>query len=314
MLKRYLCFSLIILVLISTIFFLKQFTSESYTENRTKPNSQVTSWGYDLLKSDIYLNDSDKIKVAIIDSGINKNHEDLKYLRFKEYNVLEKNIPITDEFGHGTSIAGIIAANDNNFGVRGLTNNIEIFDVKILNEEGKGEIENLIEGIEWCIDQNVEIINLSFGFQTENEQLKEVINKAVEEDIIIVASIGNTFGMQGNYPAKYDEVISITSISESLKRSNFASRNNIDFAMPGEDIYTTNNEGGYSMVDGTSFATAHATGVISNLLLLYRQEEQTISFKEYLELFSYKEQGWNYIDYGNGILKQEKRIDNEKIK
>ncbi|OCS84866.1 hypothetical protein A6K76_15455 [Caryophanon latum] len=249
-----------------------------------------------------------------MDSGINKNHEDLKYLRFKEYNVLEKNIPITDEFGHGTSIAGIIAANDNNFGVRGLTNNIEIFDVKILNEEGKGEIENLIEGIEWCIDQNVEIINLSFGFQTENEQLKEVINKAVEEDIIIVASIGNTFGMQGNYPAKYDEVISITSISESLKRSNFASRNNIDFAMPGEDIYTTNNEGGYSMVDGTSFATAHATGVISNLLLLYRQEEQTISFKEYLELFSYKEQGWNYIDYGNGILKQEKRIDNEKIK
>ena len=147
MLKRYLCFSLIILVLISTIFFLKQFTSESYTENRTKPNSQVTSWGYDLLKSDIYLNDSDKIKVAIIDSGINKNHEDLKYLRFKEYNVLEKNIPITDEFGHGTSIAGIIAANDNNFGVRGLTNNVEIFDVKILNEEGKGEIENLIEEI-----------------------------------------------------------------------------------------------------------------------------------------------------------------------
>lgn len=71
--------------------------------------------------------------------------------------------------------------------------------MKILNEEGKGEIENLIEGIEWCIDQNVEIINLSFGFQTENEQLKEVINKAVEEDIIIVASIGNTFGMQGNY-------------------------------------------------------------------------------------------------------------------
>lgn len=288
----------------------QSFVVSKQSEGELKLESQVTSWGYDLLISDISLEHNEKVKIAIIDSGINKEHEDLQHINFTEFNVLDKETAIIDEFGHGTAIAGIIAAENNEFGVIGLSRNVEIYDVKILNENGKGKVEHLIEAIHWCIEQNVEIINLSFGFQTESKPLKAAINRAISEGIIIVASIGNTFGMRGNYPAIYEEVISITSVDEDLNRSNFASKHDIDYAMPGENIYTTNKDGGYSYFDGTSFATAHATGVISILLDYYKQEhskfKKNTSFEDYLKQHSFSNNDWKFSDYGIGILKLRK--------
>ncbi len=301
---------LILLLVIIVIIFFQSFLVSKQSDDELKLESQVTSWGYDLLISDIFLEHNEKVKIAIIDSGINKDHEDLQHIKFTEFNVLDKETAIIDEFGHGTAIAGIIAAENNEFGVVGLSLNVEIYDVKILNENGKGEIEHLIEAIDWCIEQNVEIINLSFGFQTESKPLKEAIDRAISEGIIIVASVGNTFGMRGDYPAIYEDVISITSVDEDLNRSSFASKHDIDYAMPGENIYTTNKDGSYSFFNGTSFATAHATGIISILLEYYEQEQsefkKNTSFEDYLKQHSFSKNDWEFSDYGNGILKLRK--------
>lgn len=250
-----------------------------------------------------------KIRIAIIDSGINKNHKDLVGTVVKEFNVINKGEPIRDEFGHDTAIAGIIAAQDNNMGIIGIAPNTQIYDVKVLDNEGKGSVDHFIEAIEWCIEEQIDIINISFGFQIDNDELKQTIDKAISKGIIIVASAGNNYSMTIDYPAKYDNVISITSIDKKLQRSGFASKGKIDFVLPGEEILTTNNDGGYSLFNGTSFATAHATGIIALILADYRINDKEMFFVDYLDYFSFKFDCWEELDYGKGLLTFKKRDD-----
>src|SRR5690606_5550156 len=105
---------------------------------------------------------------------------------------------------------------------------------------------------------------------------KETINSALQKGIIIVASIGNTYGMRGDYPAIYEGVYSVASINKDLQRSNFSAKRNIDFVMPGENIISTDQEGKYSTFSGTSFSTAYATSLISLLYLQYNNETAQI--------------------------------------
>ncbi|MEM5673307.1 S8 family serine peptidase [Bacillus cereus] len=108
-----------------------------------------------------------------MDSGIYKEHEDLKGKVVKEFNTINLNTPITDETGHGTAIAGIIAAENNNLGILGVVPNVLLYDVTVLNNQGKGDVDHLIKGIRWCIEQQVNILNISFGLQSESPELKK---------------------------------------------------------------------------------------------------------------------------------------------
>ncbi|QOY36649.1 S8 family peptidase [Anaerobacillus isosaccharinicus] len=282
---------------------------QSVIGNEFKEN-QVTPWAHDVMgiqqssKKEI----SRMIKIAIIDSGINKNHEDLLEKVVGEFNAINPKEPITDEFGHGTAIAGIIAANDNAYGIIGISQNVELYDVKVLNDEGKGDVEHFINAIEWCIEQEVDIINVSFGFQAENLDLKNAIDKANDKGIIIVAAAGNTYGFGVDYPARYENVLSITSIREDLKRASSAAKGKIDFAAPGVDIISTDKDGGYSLFTGTSFATAYATGFIARLL-----EEKDLTRDELMNVL--KElavdlgvEGYDR-EYGYGLLKMKNEVE-----
>ncbi|MGR6004971.1 S8 family peptidase [Bacillus paranthracis] len=201
-----------------------------------------------------------------MDNGIYKEHEDLKGKVVKEFNTINLNNPIIDETGHGTAIAGIIAAENNNLGILGVMPNIQLYDVKVLDKQGKGDVDHLIKGIRWCIEQRVNILNISFGLQSESPELKKAIDEAVDSGIIVVAAAGNTYGLGVDYPAKYENVISISSVNKEFKRASSSAKGKIDFAAPGVDILSTNQDGGYSTYSGTSFATAFATGVIAALL------------------------------------------------
>lgn len=297
--KFKLLLSLFLLVLLS-------FTLLLYLKVGNENKKQITTWGYNLVLGEKKFYSKESLKIAILDSGINKEHEDLKKIKFHEYNILEKDKKIKDTYGHGTAIAGIIAAIDNKIGVKGILENIELYDVKVLNDEGIGNVNDLIEAIDWCIKNNIDIINISFGLQKDDERLKQTIDRALKENIIIVASIGNNFGMPGDYPARYEGVYAITSINEKLERSKFAAKGNIDFAMPGENIYSTDKVGGYDYFSGTSFATAFATGVISWLFLEYKHGSPTLkselSFDEYLKKHVFFKDDWNFNEYGYGIL------------
>lgn len=181
--------------------------------NTADYEEQIIPWNLEILavKKRDSIKDDYKMRIAIVDSGINKDHEDLAGTVVKEFNVINKGEQIRDELGHGTAIAGIIAAQDNNMGIIGIAPSTEIYDVKVLDDEGKGNVDHFIEAIEWCIEEQIDIINISFGFQTDNDELKQTIDKAISKDIIIVASAGNNYGMKTDYPAKYENVISIVS-------------------------------------------------------------------------------------------------------
>ncbi|MGR6020492.1 S8 family peptidase [Bacillus paranthracis] len=268
--KKILIIILTVLVLCSSLFYFV-FYSES-TLSKTKSNipykkeEQSVTWGRKAVIEDRFTGIQNKIKVAILDNGIYKEHEDLKGKVVKEFNTINLNNPIIDETGHGTAIAGIIAAENNNLGILGVMPNIQLYDVKVLDKQGKGDVDHLIKGIRWCIEQRVNILNISFGLQSESPELKKAIDEAVDSGIIVVAAAGNTYGLGVDYPAKYENVISISSVNKEFKRASSSAKGKIDFAAPGVDILSTNQDGGYSTYSGTSFATAFATGVIAALL------------------------------------------------
>lgn len=242
------------------------------------PNfSQTLPWGVEKLKAiNLWGNEGDqKIKIAILDSGIDKNHEDLKDIIKGEFNAIYPGKPIIDELGHGTAVAGIIAAQNNNIGIVGVSPNVELYSVKILDRNGSGSVEDFVAGIEWAIDNNVDIINLSFGISRDKPLLRESIDKAISQGIIIVASGGNTYGDKVDYPASYPEVISVTAINKNNYNASFATKGKIDFSAPGVDvpILVPNNK--YSVSSGTSLATPHVTGIIA--LILQHKEKIKIN-------------------------------------
>lgn len=236
---------------------------------------QVTPSGVMMINPTINERDNTvgtNIKIAILDSGIYKEHPDLEGIVKKQYNAISPDEPVVDNFGHGTAIAGIIAAKDNDFGIIGLIQNAEVYDVKVLNEQGKGKPEHLAAAIDWCIEQEVDLINVSFGYQNEDLKVKEAIERAISSNIIIIAAAGNTYGIAVDYPAKYNGVISVTSIDEQYNRSNFAAAGKIDLSSPGVDVLTTNHKGVYSYFSGTSFANAYVTGTIASILSNHSEE------------------------------------------
>ncbi|WP_242273031.1 S8 family peptidase [Bacillus cereus group sp. BfR-BA-01538] len=268
--KKILIIILTVLVLCSSLFYFVFYSESPISKTKSnipyKKEEQSVTWGRKAVIEDRFTGIQNKIKVAILDNGIYKEHEDLKGKVVKEFNTINLNNPIIDETGHGTAIAGIIAAENNNLGILGVMPNIQLYDVKVLDKQGKGDVDHLIKGIRWCIEQRVNILNISFGLQSESPELKKAIDEAVDSGIIVVAAAGNTYGLGVDYPAKYENVISISSVNKEFKRASSSAKGKIDFAAPGVDILSTNQDGGYSTYSGTSFATAFATGVIAALL------------------------------------------------
>lgn len=219
-----------------------------------------------------------KVKVAILDSGIDKEHKDLKGKIKGEFNPINMTLTSDDDVGHGTAIAGIIAAKDNSFGLVGIAPDTEIYSVKVLNSKGKGSLDNLVKAIEWCIDNNIQVINLSFGLSKDKPLLRGAIDKAVNSGIIIVAAAGNNYGGDVDYPAAYEKVLSINAVDRNNKIANFSPKGKIDFSAPGVDIPILSLNNGYKTESGTSLAAAHVTGVIS--LILQNRDKFGINSKE----------------------------------
>lgn len=274
------------------IFLICIIASTKLINNSSNLNWSAKVVGYDKTEYDI------PVKIAILDSGINKEHSDLQGVEFVEYNAIsKKEEAVYDDYGHGTAIAGIIAAKGKD--IRGVLTNPTIYDVKVINENGEAKLDSVVEGINWSIKNEVDIINISFGFINDRKDLKLAINKAVENGIIIIAAAGNTMGLSVDYPAKYDEVLSIASLDENLKIDSYSAIDKVDYSAPGVDIFSTDKDGGYELFSGTSFATAYATGIIASIFKQEDIEEEN----ELLDVIG------NYIlnlgndkGYGKGLL------------
>lgn len=229
--------------------------------------------------------------VAVIDTGINRNHQDLTnrlwvnsdeipdngmdddhngyvddYLGYNFYN---RNSDINDGHGHGTGIASIIAANTNNqLGLAGINWSARIMALKALDNLGGGDFWDVAEAIRYAVDNGASVINMSFGSNSDAAVLSEAVTYAISHGVSIVAAVGNNSSGEIFYPARYPQVIAVGSINAQNQLSAFSNYgSNMDIVAPGENIVMAG-LGSQDYVDGagSSFASAQVTGIVSLLL------------------------------------------------
>lgn len=135
---------------------------------------------------------------------------------------------------------------------------ITIIDYSVTSSGTNVSEQKVLTALQKAIDQDVDIINMSFGFKKDIPELKELINQAKKKNIKIVAAAGNTYGFYTNYPAKYNSVISIGS-EEKNKLANYSAVEDVDYFLKGNFKNTKN--------QGTSISTAYFTGILTNNLL-----------------------------------------------
>ncbi|GAE95163.1 alkaline serine protease [Gracilibacillus boraciitolerans JCM 21714] len=214
------------------------------------------------------------VKVGIIDTGISSTHPDLKVQGGVSF--VEGVSSFEDDNGHGTHVAGIIAAQNNDFGVLGIAPEAHIYAIKSLNNEGEGRQADVIAGIEWAIEKELDIVNLSITTPQPTNALELTMRNAYQAGLIIIAASGNDKEGNGQitddilYPAKYPYVIGVGSVDENLKKSEFSYQgHSIELVAPGEEILSTflPNKEAYLLMSGTSMATPFVTAVTA----LYKQ-------------------------------------------
>ena len=201
------------------------------------------------------------VKVAVIDTGIDYTHPDLAPNYKGGWNAVTNTSDPKDDQGHGTHVAGTIAAARDGSGVAGVAPAADIYAVKVLDKNGSGQYSWIISGIEWAIDNKMDVINMSLGGGEGTEALKQVMEKAAEAGVTVVCAAGNDSGPV-NYPAKYPQAIAVSASDSADKIASFSSRGpEIAVIAPGVKIYSTKNGGGYVNLSGTSMASPHVAGL-----------------------------------------------------
>lgn len=224
------------------------------------------------------------IKVGIIDTGVRPDHPDLKLAGGVTF--VEGTNSYADDEGHGTHVAGIIGALDNDIGTVGIAPGAELYAIKSLNNVGVGNLSDVIAGIEWAIEKNLDVINLSLTSEQSSSILERVLDRAYNHGILIVAASGNSqttlpATTDVLYPARYQSVIAVGSVNSQLNRSKFSYFGpSLEFVAPGERIYSTYNQPDYQYGYGTSMAAPYVAGIAA----LYKQAYPELNQRQIREL------------------------------
>ncbi len=249
----------------------------------------------------------DSIRVAVLDSG-RDGTSSIPYAGSVNFVAPEIDSHGEDMTGHGTAVAGIIQSGENETGVPGLLSSdsaIELYSVKVLDGNNQAPVSRIVEGIQWCIDNDIQIINMSFGMKQYSGALEEIIVKAYEAGILLVSSVGNA-GEEADgaveYPAAFPQVIGVGSVNQEMKRSSFSvTGEEVELMAPGENVPVNSFWGFYGIDSGTSYAAPHITAVAAKLWSL--DDTKSAEFIRSLmqtsarELGEQKEYGYGLVDY-----------------
>jgi len=217
---------------------------------------------------------TNSVLVAVLDTGVDQNHVDLagKITLNKNFTTSRT---VDDNYGHGTHVAGIIAAKTGNgTGVAGVCPNCKIMNVKVLDDKGSGQYSWIANGIKYAADNGAKVINMSLGGTAGSQTLADAIAYAANKGVVIVAAAGNNGRNALNYPAAYAQCIAVASTNNKDIKSTFSNYGStwVDIAAPGEYIYSTTpnhtstlNRSGYpknyAYLSGTSMASPMVAGV-----------------------------------------------------
>jgi len=235
--------------------------------SKTQP-AQILTWNIERVDAEISweISTGDPVKVGVIDTGIDLSHPDLKANIKGGYNAIYPWKSPNDDNGHGTHVAGIIAALNNSIGVVGVGPKIDLYAIKVLNASGSGYLSDVIEGLDWAVKNKMKVVNMSLGTDQHIQSFHDAIKNAYNAGVTIVAAAGNSGGTV-TYPAAYPEVIAVSATDESNQIASWSSRGpEVDLAAPGVNIYSTYKGLTYKTLSGTSMAAPHVTGAAALII------------------------------------------------
>lgn len=201
------------------------------------------------------------VKVVVIDTGIDYTHPELAPNYKGGWNAVTMTGDPMDDQGHGTHVSGTVAAARDGVGVAGVAPNAELYGVKVLDKYGSGQYSWIVAGIEWAVENKMQVINMSLGGRSGTAALAEVMKVAHQAGIAIVCAAGNDSGAV-NFPARYPEAIAVSASDSSDKLAYFSSKGpELSVIAPGVSVYSTKKGGGYTSMSGTSMASPHVAGL-----------------------------------------------------
>jgi len=284
------------------------FLTENVTANPVNDPNISDQWGWYRIKADKAYETGvhgSGVTVAVLDTGINVDHPDLMANIIDGWNFVENNDDVTDLDGHGTMVAGIIAAVANNgIGIAGVSPNVSIMPLKVLTSSGGSWID-LDRAIIRAADNGADIIVMSLGgkYSQLSKATEAAIEYAYRKGCVLVAAAGNDNSSELFYPAAYEEVIAVSAIDQNDVKADFSNYGSyIDFCAPGVNILSTWKDGNYASGSGTSFSAPFVAGVIALMLSKYPQlspEEVIATLRAEAEDLG--EDGWDPY-YGWGLV------------
>jgi thermitase len=258
------------LILLELLLLIPDASASIVTPNDPLLKSQ---WGWFDVYADRAYNTSyhgQNITVAVLDTGVDTNHPDLKANLILGRNFVTGEDPTnySDTVGHGTMVAGIIAAVANNsIGIAGVAPLVKIMPLKVLDPTGS--FFNIDQAIAYAIANGANVINMSFGSNsTLDPATQNEIHLAYSQGVVLVAAAGNNNSNKSFYPAAYnDSVIPVSALNPSNQKSSYSNYGSyIELAAPGDDICSTYPVNSYKCGSGTSFAAPFVSAVVALML------------------------------------------------
>jgi len=241
---------------------------------------QTLPWGITQVNADDAWSTStgSAIKVAVIDTGIQADHPDLKDnikggVRFYTRGLtLYEDTKWGDDHGHGTHVAGTIAGIDNTIGVVGVAPNVELYAVKVLDKTGSGSWAAVAAGIRWAADNDMDVASMSLGGSSGTSGLADAVSYALDAGVVLVVASGNSGDgssttTEVSYPAAYSGVIAVGATNSANSVASWSSSASyVALCAPGVSVFSTYKGSSYATFSGTSMATPHVAGTAALVL------------------------------------------------
>jgi thermitase len=202
------------------------------------------------------------VLIAVLDTGIDKEQEDLVGNVIAEVNFTDSKTT-EDIYGHGTHIAGIIAAHGKNgAGIVGLAPDCRLMNVKVADDQGRFDSTVAARGIDWAVDNGAKVITMSLESTEPSPILEEAVNHAWNQGAVLIAAAGNIGSTKIVYPAYYSNCIAVAATDINDRVASWSSQCDwVDVAAPGVDIYSTLPGNDYGYRSGTSMSAAQVSGL-----------------------------------------------------
>jgi subtilisin len=227
------------------------------------------------------------VVVAVLDTGVDFNHVDLKDNIWTNpnddtkdgyagdthgWNFVDNNNDVMDRDGHGTHVSGTIAGEKNSYGVTGVAYDALIMPVKVLDDTGSGSYDSITKGIYYAVDHGANVINMSLGGGGANKSMQDALQYASSKNVIVVMAAGNNSALAPIYPARYAQNtgVAVGAVDKDKSLASFSNRAGTEqlsyVTAPGVSIYSTVPNNSYETYSGTSMAAPHVAGVVALML------------------------------------------------